>query len=268
MEEKVTIISLSTDFGIKDGNVGVMKGVIWGIAPEVQIADLSHLIGPQNILEGALILGRSAPYFPEGSIHIMVVDPGVGTSRRPIAARLGSQHFVGPDNGLFTLMLERAEGRGEPVEIVHLDQPKFWLPEVSHVFHGRDIFSPAAAHLANGVPLTELGSPVYDPVRLELPRPQETPNGFQAELVYIDSFGNLVTNLVREDLGSADVSVRFGGVKLEGLVNTFGERAAGELVILYGSTGSLIISEVNGSAENRLGAKVGDEVEVRIVGKL
>lgn len=259
----MTIVTLSTDFGLKDGNVGVMKGVIWGIAPTVQISDLSHLIGAQNIMEGALILGRSAPYFPEETIHIMVVDPGVGTDRRPIAARLGSQYFVGPDNGLCTLMLERAEKNGEPVEIIHLNNPRYWLPVISDVFHGRDIFSPTAAYLANGVPLSELGSPVQDPVRLELPRPTPTPHGYLAQLIYIDSFGNLVTNLQREDLPEdGDVALHIQGLELRGLVRTFGDRPIGDLVILYGSTGSLIVSEVNGSAAARLGAKVGDPVEV------
>jgi S-adenosylmethionine hydrolase len=260
----VTIITLSTDFGLKDGNVGVMKGVIWGIAPAAQIADLSHLIAPQNILEGTLILGRSAPYFPTGSIHVMVVDPGVGTARRPIAARLGKQLFVGPDNGLCTLMLETAQRNAEDIEIVHLDNPRYWLKEVSDVFHGRDIFSPVAAHLANGVALTDLGAHIQDPVRLEIPRPTRTPQGYLAQIVYIDSFGNLATNLRREDLpedGSL-VKMRIQGLELKGMARTFGERPVGELVLLYGSTGSLIVSVVNGSAAARLGSRVNDPVEV------
>src|SRR5512138_1996987 len=123
----MSVISLMTDFGIKDGNVGVMKGVIWGIAPEAQIADLSHLITPQNIREAALILLRSAPYFPENSIHVVVVDPGVGTSRRPMAAKIGTQYYVGPDNGTITLLLERAEKEGWETEFVHLTKPEYWL---------------------------------------------------------------------------------------------------------------------------------------------
>lgn len=258
-------ISLMTDFGIKDGNVGVMKGVIWGINPSAQIADLSHMIAAQDILEAAFILGRSAPYFPAGSVHVVVVDPGVGTSRRPVAARLGSQYFVGPDNGVMTVLLEWAEQTGAVVEIVHLNRPRFWLAQVSDVFHGRDIFSPVAAHLAGGVPLSELGEPVYDPVRLELPRPRLVDGVWQAMVVHIDHFGNLSTNLTRQHLAAlgANVAVRLRGYEIRGLVRTFGERPAGELIGLYGSTGNLIISVVNASAQAAIHAQVGDRVEVR-----
>lgn len=259
-----SFITLMTDFGIKDGNVGVMKGVIWGIAPQAQIADLSHTIGPQNIREAALILARSAPYFPPGTIHIIVVDPGVGTDRRHIAARLGSQYFVCPDNGLLTPLLERAEAEGWPVEIVHTNKPEYWLAEVSHVFHGRDVFSPVAAHLANGVPLRELGTPIHDPVRLSLPQPQRTPSGWRGEVIHIDHFGNISTNIRKEHLGEPPpgIDVRLCGVNIHGMVRTFGERPVGELVALYGSTGNLIVSVVNGNAAQRLEAKVEDPVEV------
>lgn len=258
----MSIITLMTDFGIKDGNVGVMKGVIWQIAPDAQIADLSHMIGPQNVPEAALILGRSAPYFPPGAIHLVVVDPGVGTSRRPIAARFGPQFFVGPDNGVCTLLLDRAAQTGE-VEIVHLDRPQYWLPEVSHVFHGRDIFSPCAAHLARGLPLSELGSPLHDPIRLSLPQPQPTPRGWRGEIIHIDHFGNLSTNIQRHHLGQpGDLTLRLCGEQIRGMVQTFGERRAGELVALYGSTGYLIVAVVNGDAAARLGARLGDPVEV------
>lgn len=257
-------ISLMTDFGIKDGNVGVMKGVIWSINPAAQIADLSHMIGAQNILEAAFILGRSAPYFPQDSVHVVVVDPGVGTARRPVAARLGSQFFVGPDNGVMTVLLEWAEQNGGPVEIVHLDQRKYWLPQVSDVFHGRDIFSPVAAHLSGGVPLRSLGTPIIDPVRLSIPRPELVGGVWHASVVHIDHFGNVATNLMRQHLAEwgDSVVVRLRGKQLRGLARTFGERPVGELIALYGSTGNLIISVVNGSAQAALQAQVGDPVEV------
>jgi S-adenosylmethionine hydrolase len=261
----MSIITLLTDFGLKDGNVGVMKGVIWKIAPEVQITDLSHLIEPQNILEGALILARSAPFFPAGTIHLAIIDPGVGTARRPMAARLGDQFYVLPDNGLITLLLERAEAAGDPCEFVYLDKRQFWLPRVSHVFHGRDIFAPCAAHLGSGVLLQELGSTILDPVRLKIPVPERTAHGLLGEVIHIDHFGNISTSIRREHLGEArDVRVRLGRVELVGLVHTFGDRPPGELVVLYGSTDSLIVSVVNGSASERLGIKVGDPVEVLI----
>ena len=263
----MSLITLMTDFGLKDGNVGVMKGVILGIAPRAQIVDLSHFISPQNVREAALILSRSALYFPPETIHVVVVDPGVGTSRRPIAAQLGTQRFVGPDNGVITLLLEHAERLGWTVAFVHLDRPQFWLPEISHVFHGRDIFAPAAAHLANGAALSDLGTPVSDPLRLALPRPECTPTGWQGEIIHIDHFGNLASNILNEHLpgwldAAGKITVRLCGVEIRGLVKTFGERAQGELAALFGSTGNLIVSVVNGSAAEALGAKVGDRFEV------
>jgi S-adenosyl-L-methionine hydrolase (adenosine-forming) len=261
----MSIVTLTTDFGIKDGNVGVMKGVIWGIAPDAQIADISHSISPQNIREGALILARSVYYYPSGSIHVAVVDPGVGTQRRPMAARIGAQRFVGPDNGLITLLLERAEREFWPVEIVHLDKSQYWLPEVSHVFHGRDIFAPAAGYLAAGVSLEMLGSPIDDPVRLQLLEPERTESGLRGEVIHIDHFGNISTNIRHEHLGEGlNVTVRLGGIEVHGLVKTFGERPAGELIALYGSTGNLLVAVVNGSASEKLNTKVGDEVEIDV----
>lgn len=259
-------ITLMTDFGLKDGNVGVMKGVMHGIAPQAQIIDLSHQIGPQNIREATLILARSVPYFPQGTIHVVVVDPGVGTTRRPIAGRIGSQFFVGPDNGILTMWLEKAEDQHLESSFIHLDRPQFWLPEVSHVFHGRDIFAPSAAHLANGMALDQLGSPVSDPVRLHLPKPQTTSLGMVGEIIHIDHFGNLSTNIRREHLKTiANVTVHLGDAEIHGLVKTFGERPAGELVALFGSTGNLIISVVNGSAAARLGISTGEKVEIKLI---
>ncbi len=262
----MTTISLMTDFGLRDGNVGVMKGVIWRIAPEARIADLSHLVDPQNIRQAALILGRTAPYFPDDSIHVVVVDPGVGTQRRAIAGRLGTQCFVGPDNGVISVLMGLAERRGWEVAFVHLDQSKFWLEDVSDVFHGRDIFSPVAAHLAAGVPLEQVGSPIQDVIRIELPRPVRTEGGYRGQVLHIDHFGNLATNLTREDLkGVRKLRLTLRGNEVPGLYRTFGELVPGQLMALFGSTGSLIVSEVNGSAAARLGAQVDDDVEVRIL---
>ncbi len=170
----MTVLSITTDFGLTNGFVGVMKGVIYGIAPDVKIVDISHLISAQNVLEGAYAMWRAVPFFPPGSVHVGVVDPGVGTKRRPIGARLGNQLFIAPDNGLLTPLILDAERDGETVEFVHLDNPKYWLPKVSNTFHGRDIFAPTGAHLAAGVPLSELGTPITDPIRLDMPRPEKT----------------------------------------------------------------------------------------------
>ncbi len=262
-------IAVMTDFGLKDGNVGVMKGVIWGICPQAQIADVSHLISPQNVREAALILARSAPYFPEGTIHLVVVDPGVGTDRRPMAARIGGSFYVGPDNGIITLWWERAIAREQTCEFVALDKPSYWLPEVSHVFHGRDIFAPAAGHLAAGVPLQELGSSFSDPVRLNLPAPKQRDGGWSGEVIHIDHFGNIATNIRQEHLADAlqhknDLVVRLPTTRITGLVDTFGQRDEGTLIALMGSTGNLIVSVVNGDAASRLGVRVGDAVDVDV----
>ncbi|MBE0698582.1 MAG: SAM-dependent chlorinase/fluorinase [Anaerolineaceae bacterium] len=257
------VITLLTDFGLSDGYTGVMKGVIYRIAPDVKIIDISHLVHPQNVREGSLILNRSYPFFPEGAVHVAVIDPGVGTTRRPIAARIGSQFFVCPDNGLITHALEQAEKAGEAVEIVHLNQPRFWLEQVSNVFHGRDIFSPVAAHLANGVALLDAGSPVTDPVRLHLPAPEQRQNRWYGEIIAVDHFGNLSTNFKPAHLENfSHPIIRIGGREIGGLVRTFGDRPPGSLVALIDSDGSLAIAVAQGSAARELAAKVGDPVEV------
>jgi hypothetical protein len=256
-------ITLLTDFGLKDGYVGVMKGVIWGIAPQAQIADITHQIRPQNVLEGALALGRVAPFFPPETVHVAVVDPGVGTQRRPIAARLGACFFVGPDNGLCTVMVEQARRQDAETRFYHLNQPRYWLPEISTVFHGRDIFSPVAAHLVNGVPLEDLGAPISDPVLLDLPEPQRFKSGWRGQVMVVDNFGNLSTNLTRRHLSEQGaVTVRIAGRSIHGLVSTFGDGIPGQLVALIGEEDDLTISVVNGDAAAALGVGVGQPVEV------
>ena len=266
----MAIITLMTDFGIKDGNVGVMKGVIWGICPQVQISDLSHMIGAQNVREASLILSRSAPYFPKSTVHVVVVDPGVGTARRPMAAQIGDWFYVGPDNGIITLLLDRAAKEDWPCKFVQLDRMKYWLPNVSFVFHGRDIFSPVAAHLANGVSLSDLGTEFNDPVRLQLPQPQRIGSGWRGEIIHVDYFGNLASNIRVENLGDAiqnkdKIMVKLNGIEIKGMVNTFGERTEGEVVALLGSTGNLIVSVVNGNAADKLNVKVGDGIQAVIL---
>lgn len=259
----MSFITLLTDFGIRDGAVGLMKGVIWRIAPEARIADLSHSVGPQNLQEAAVILSFAAPYFPRNTIHIVVVDPGVGTARRSLAARFGSCFFVGPDNGVCTPLLERAELAQEPIEIVRLDKPEYWLPEVSDVFHGRDVYAPVGAHLAAGVLLSQLGTPMDDPVRLALPKAEHVPGGMRGEVTFIDDFGNLHTNLLRQHLAEwKEVKVRVCNRGISGLVRTFGERPPGTLIALYGTEHDLNIAVVNGNAQATLRAKIGDLVEV------
>lgn len=257
------IITLMTDFGTKDGNVGVMQGVILRINPGLKIVNLSHYINPQNIREAAIVLHRHTSYFPEDTVHVVVVDPGVGTTRRPIAVQAGTQRFVGPDNGVFTLVYEQAESRGLPLKIFHTNNPEYWLSEISNVFHGRDIFSPVAAHWASGVPVEDLGVPIDDPVRFEWSRPRRAEARLIGEVVQIDHFGNVISNIHKDDLGAIkDAHVTLCDTTIEGLVSTFGERQPGDLVALFSSTNYLFAAEVNGNAAKRLNAKVGDVVEV------
>jgi S-adenosylmethionine hydrolase len=260
------LVTLLTDFGLQDGFVGVMKGIIYTICPEAQIVDITHAVPPQDILAGALVLERSLPYFPSGSVHLAVADPGVGTERRPMAARIGDQFVVGPDNGLFTLLYLQAERLGQPVHAVELDQPRYWLSQVSFVFHGRDIFAPVAAHLASGVDLGDLGSPLADPLRLEMPQPLRLKDGWRCQVMAVDYFGTLQLNLTRSDLGEAQIKqVSLAGEKIDGLCHAFGDRSPGSLMALMDSSDHLSIAVVNGSAAARLKAVPGLEVFVTLL---
>ena len=259
----MTVLSITTDFGNINGFVGVMKGVIYGISPDVKIVDISQLISPQNVLEGAYAMWRAVPYFPPGSVHVGVVDPGVGTQRRPIGAHLGDQYFIAPDNGLLTPLILDAERNGEVIEFVHLDNPKYWLPKVSNTFHGRDIFAPTGAHLAAGVPLNEMGTPITDPIRLDMPRPEKTNTGWTAHITVIDIFGNLTTDLPAEALeGRRDVLIRVHGFEIDSIIESYGHGEVGDLVAVVDSEDFLEVSVVNGNAARTLKAKPGDIVEV------
>lgn len=255
------VVSLLTDFGYRDHYVGVMKGVIWNIAPAVQIADISHAVQPQNIFEGAFLLSQAYRYFPPETIHVAVVDPGVGTARRPMAARIGDYYFVCPDNGLLTFVIRDAEAQNEPMHFVHLNRPQYWLPEVSRSFHGRDIFAPVAAHLAKGVPLEHLGEAIDNPVRIAIPAPLPLEEGWEATIIYVDGFGNLITNLQPQHLEHRlDWRFKLGNHEIRKWVQTFGEAEPGSAVAMFDSTGYLSLCIVNGNAANALTAKVGDKV--------
>lgn len=182
------IITLTTDFGTRDGFVGIMKGVILSIAPETRIVDIGHWVRPQDVLEGQFLLVRAVPYFPKGAIHVAVIDPDVGTSRRPIAVEKDGMFFIGPDNGVFTPWLDGAK-------VYHLTNTRYFLDKPSATFHGRDIFAPVSAHLAKGVPLAEMGELIEDPVRLEIPKPKIKKGTIRGEVIHIDYFGNLITNI-------------------------------------------------------------------------
>jgi S-adenosyl-L-methionine hydrolase (adenosine-forming) len=261
------IVTLTTDFGTGDYDIGSMMGVIWNRAPKVRIVDLTHDIEPHNIRQAALMLDRCTPYFPAGTIHVVVVDPGVGTERRPIAARLGEQWFVGPDNGLLTLMLRRAKTSSQPVKIVHTNNQQYWMPQVSSIFHGRDIFASAAGHLAAGTPLSELGPEIDNPVLFDFPEPQLQSGGWLGEVTDIDHFGNLGTNIHRDHLAnSGPVQVIYGEHVITGIVRTFGEGKPGDLIALIDSSDYLSICVVNGSAADYTATQIGDPVLVKPAG--
>lgn len=264
-------IVLMTDFGEEDGYVGIMKGVIQGIAPGAIMIDLSHGIPPRDVLAGAMTLHRSVMYFPPETVFVCVVDPGVGTARRSIAARIGTQIFVGPDNGLLTLWLEMAEKMRLPVTMVELDQPQYWLKDLSHSFHGRDVYAPSAAHLASGTPLEDLGTAVNDPICLDIPQPSPVNRGWSGVILHVDHFGNLATNIERKHLlafaedinqGIPEVLVRYGEYAIQGISLTFGNAKPGTLLAIIDSAGRLSLAVVNGNARDYLGAEIGDMVRV------
>ncbi len=262
------VISITTDFGRGDFGVSEMVGVMYSIAGDhIRIAELTIEVPPHNILDGAVILARHTPYFPPGSIHIAVVDPGVGTHRRPIAALFGDQYYVGPDNGVFTLVYQQAARQNLPVTVIHTSNPQFWKHEVSNIFHGRDIFAPVAAHLARGVPLEEMGEPINDLVLLDLLEPEWKGGSWQGIVTRIDHFGNLESNIDGILLqGNESVEVIVGGAVIRGLVKTFGEARPGDLVAMIDSSGVIGVSVVNGSAARVLGARQGDAFTVKVSG--
>ncbi len=258
------IITLTTDFGLSDGFVGMMKGVILGINPNVMIVDLTHDIAPQNIEQGAFLFANAFRYFPANTIHVVIVDPGVGSARRPIAAQVGETLFVAPDNGVLTMALENLK----PLpRVVHLNRAEYWRARVSHTFHGRDIFAPVAAHLSLGVPLESLGDPVNDWVCL----PHgvavwRAGNEIVGRIVHIDRFGNAITNIGEEMLTAMDraqVAVSVRGKTLQGIKSTYAMAGQGEAIALISSSGHLEIAVREGNAAQVLGLRLGDEVFVR-----
>ena len=261
----MNIAALLTDFTDADGYPAVMKGVMLSLAPDSRIIDLSHAVPHQDVFHAALLLARSAPFFPSGTVFVCVVDPGVGTQRRGIIASLGDQYYVGPDNGLMSFVYRKALTKKAPVRVFRLDNPAFMLSPVSFTFHGRDVFAPAAAYLMNGTPLEDFGEEVADPVLLDLPEPVRTEAGLEGVILHIDAFGNLGTSIRAEHLAqSAKITIILCGQTVRGLLDTFGEGRQGDLVALIDSDGYLAVSLVNGSARKLLNANVGDIVLVSV----
>lgn len=247
-----------TDFGDVDPFVGVMKGVIKSLAPYADIIDLTHGVSVQDIREGSFLWSISAPFFPAGTIHVGVVDPGVGTSRLPIAVRFGKQTFICPDNGLMTYLLDGAKPDAAHV----ISDPQWMLPGVSRTFHGRDIFAPAAAHLANGVGIEQLGPSINDLMRLPLRRPSVEETRIVGEIVRFDRFGNAWTNIPENavTLSHDGWTVRAGAQPIGGIVSSYGAVPHGAPLVIFASHGYLEIAVAGGDARTALGLSVGDEV--------
>lgn len=260
METK--LITLTTDFGYKDPFVGVMKGVILGINPAARIVDLTHGVAAQDIRGGALALAYSAGYFPAGTIHVMVVDPGVGTERRPILIETEENLFVGPDNGVLSLALE---GR-RVTHVIELADETYHLKPKSATFHGRDVFAPAAAHLSLGVPPRAFGPEREGYARLEWPEPMRAEDEIKGEVIYIDNFGNLITNVRERDLNSLPrerIAVSLADLTIRGLTPNYASAPPEGYAALINSWGLLEICCFNGHADQRSGADIGDPVHVR-----
>jgi S-adenosylmethionine hydrolase len=257
------LITLTTDFGLEDAYVGVMKGVILSINPAATIVDLCHAVPPQDMQAAAFLLHTAWPYFPLGTIHVVVVDPGVGSQRRAIAVDVGTATFVTPDNGVLSYVL--AEAAEKNTQAVHLTNQRYWLSPVSATFHGRDIFAPVAAHLSLGVPLTDLGEPLPlgELVTFPLPRPERQGDTWVGHVVHIDHFGNLVTDLEAEAIGDPQaVAIEVGRQRIFGLRRTYAEGTPGEPIALIGSSGRLEIAVTGGQAVRWLKVQIGDRVRV------
>ena len=255
------LITLLTDFGTRDEYVGVMKGVVAGINPEARIVDISHHIDPQDIIHGAFILAAATPYFPAGTVHVAVVDPGVGSSRRILAVECGEQRFVAPDNGL----LERVLAHQPFTAAVQVTHPRYYLERVSCTFHGRDIFAPVAAHLAAGLALSELGPAVdrQSMVAGVVPRCRFSSEGsIDGTVVAADRFGNLMTTIdaaaidrLQRRTGGTPMVVELAGKLIGGLVASYGQVAEGVPLALVGSRGLMEISVNCGNARKVLDAR-------------
>jgi S-adenosylmethionine hydrolase len=257
------VIALLTDFGTRDHYVGAMKGVILGICPDVMLVDISHEVPPHDIFAGALELGAAYRYFPASSIFLAVVDPGVGSDRRGVAAEIGEYRFVAPDNGLLTAVLQDEP----PRRLVELGEPRYARPTVSRTFEGRDRFAPAAAWLAQGVDLDALGPPTCDLHRLAIPQPDASGSAIIGQVLRIDRFGNLITNIDRRSFErlaeGGTVEVRAGGHRLPGVVSTYADVGRGEVCALFGSTDHLELAANGASAALELGLDRGAPVHVK-----
>lgn len=260
------IISLTSDFGSVDHYVGAMKGVMLDIAPDATLVDISHEVPPQNIVAGALLLEASAKCFPKGTVHLAVVDPGVGGDRAALAVEAERCFYVGPDNGLLALALAV-----DPMRLaVKLTNPRYQRHPVSATFHGRDIFAPAAAYLAAGAPLRDLGEPLEAFRGIDLPAPREDAVGLELHIIHVDRFGNLVTDLTQaglaawQDRNRGQLALMAAGFEISGISNTYADAAPGDAVAYLGSGGRLELAIRDASAADAMGLGVGGTIRLRL----
>ena len=255
------IVTLLTDFGLADGYVAAMKGVMLGIYPGAQLIDVSHEVEPQNIQAGAFLLQAHYRYFPAGTVHVAVVDPGVGSARPAVACYAGGHYFVAPDNGLLDFCIDWAD-----LQTVRLTQKKFWCHAVSSTFHGRDIFAPVAAHLARGEPLAQLGEPFELQRKLAIAAPHITGKTLHGQVAYIDRFGNLVSNIstqrLQEFSQGQPITVMLDGNLIGGRRQTYADVPPHAPLALFGSFGFLEIGVNLGNAQARFAARLGTPLTV------
>jgi S-adenosylmethionine hydrolase len=262
---RLPIITLLTDFGTKDHYVASMKGVILSINPRCILIDISHQVSPQDIQEGAFLLAHSYSYFPKGTIHLSVVDPGVGGMRKPILLVTQNHFFIGPDNGLFTLVAQREKVK----KVIILSQPKYFLHKISPTFHGRDIFAPVAAHLSLGTRPNAFGHQTHSWVKIGFRKPAIREGKLLGEVLHIDAFGNLISNIdekifFRCTKGQPSV-IWVAKKEIHGLGKAYWEGKPGEPMTLFGSSGYLEISMNEGNAQESLKVKRGDRVIVSVI---
>ncbi len=261
------VVTLLSDFGLRDHYVGVIKGVMLSLNPNLSFVDITHLVPPQDIRTGAFILGQAYPCFPAGTIHVAVVDPGVGTERRAIVVYAGAQYFIGPDNGLFTWVYDREES----FTAYEITAEHYFRKPLSATFHGRDVFAPVAGWISRDTPLPQVGPPCEDPVRLKLPELTRVRDSLiQATVLAVDGFGNLVTNLRPTDVpvysapGTRGCKMLVSQREITAFRRTFGEGSPGEIFVVPGSSEYLEIVMRNGSAAAALNAAPGTLIGVVI----
>jgi S-adenosyl-L-methionine hydrolase (adenosine-forming) len=262
------LITLTTDFGLNDHFVGTIKGILLGIAPDARIVDISHSVQPFDVLDGALTVSQVYSYFPSGTVHMVIVDPGVGTARRPILATTERHHFVAPDNGVLSMMYDREER----LSVRHVTADHYFLQPVSNTFHARDVFSPIAAYLAKGVDPDRFGNEITDFVRFAAPRPKVVDGVLRGVILKVDRFGNLITNITEQDAPAlfgaqaADFKIVVGKREITQIHAAYGEGNPGEVFGILNSMGYLEIAANRGAAAQVLGVGKGGDVSVLLGG--